>query len=180
MNEKSTFWKASITNGAILGIALIIFSVLLYILDLTTTKGMNYISYVIIIAGIIWATKTYRDNNLGGTISYGQALGFATMVVVIAALISSIYSYVFMKFIDPSVIDKIIAMGEEEMIKRGMNDEQIEMTQSMQAKFMKPGLMNIIGFFALVLWGFVLALITSIFMKKEGDPYKTAMQEVEE
>ncbi|HAN18653.1 MAG: hypothetical protein A2X13_13500 [Bacteroidetes bacterium GWC2_33_15] len=180
MNEKSTFWKTSITNGAILGIALIIYSVLLFIFDLSMNKSLGYINYVILLAGLIWFTKSYRDNNMGGIISYGQALGFGTMVVVFAALISGIYGYIFMKFIDPSIIDKIIALGEEEMLKRGMSDEQIEMAQSMQKNFMNPGFINIMGFVVTSIWGFVLALITSAFIKKEGDPFKTAMQETGE
>ncbi len=179
MNENSTFWKSSITNGVILAIVLIIYSVLLYILDLSTNKSLGYITYLFLIVGLWWFTKSYRDNNLGGNISYGQALGYATIIIVVAALISSIYSYVFLKYIDPSLIDKMAALGEEEMLKQGMSDEQIEMTQSMSKKFMKPGLMNIMGFLGTVLIGFIIALITSAIVKKEGDPYKTAMKEVD-
>ena len=69
---------------------------------------------------------------------------------------------------------------KEEMLKRGMSDEQIEMAQSMQKNFMNPGFINIMGFVVTSIWGFVLALITSAFIKKEGDPFKTAMQETGE
>ncbi|MGE0088964.1 MAG: DUF4199 domain-containing protein [Bacteroidales bacterium] len=179
MNEKSTFWKSSVTSGVILGIVLVIYSVLLYILDLNMNKSIGYISNLFIIVGLWWFTKSYRDNNLGGNITYGQALGYAMVIVVVAAIISSIYSYIFIKFIDPSVIDKGMAMAEEEMIKQGMSDDQIEMAQSMSKKIMSPGLMNIMGFIGTVVIGFIIALITSAVVKKEGDPYKTAMKDVE-
>jgi hypothetical protein len=180
MNEKPTFWKSSLTSGVILGIVLIIYSVILYMLNLNMNKTLGYVNYVFIIGGLIWFTKSYRDNSLNGTMSYGQALGYSTIMVVTAALISSIYSYVLMKYIDPSLIEKIIALGEQEMINQGMSDDQIEMAQSMQKKFMQPGLMNIIGFITFSILSFIVALITSAIVKKEGDPYKSAMQEVEE
>ena len=180
MNEKSTFWKSSATSGVILGIILIIYSVLLYILELSLNKSMGYGTYLFIIAGLIWFTLSYRNNNLGGSISYGQALGYGTVMIVIAALISSIYNYIFISYIDPSMIDKMIAMGEEELLKQGMSDEQIEMAQSIQKKIMSPGLMNIFGFIGMVIVGFIINLITSAIVKKEGDPYKAAMQEVED
>lgn len=162
-----------------MGVVLIIYSVLLYILDLSMVKGLSYINYVLIIAGLIWFTINYRNTSLGGNISYGQALGYGTIIVVLAALISSIYSYIFMKYIDPSFVEKLIAVGEQEMINQGMSDDQIEMAQSMQKRFMQPGLMNIMGFVWFSILGFIITLITSAIVKKEGDPYKSAMQEVE-
>jgi len=180
MNEKSTFWKSALTNGVILGIVLIIYSVILYMFNLSLVKGLNYVNYIFIIAGLIWFTKNYRDNSLGGNISYGHALGYGTIIVILAALISTIYSYVLMKYIDPSLIDKMIAQGEQEMINQGMTDDQIELTQSMSKKFMQPGLMNTMVFVFFSIINFIIALITSAIVKKEGDPYKTAMQEVEE
>ncbi|MDX9696702.1 MAG: DUF4199 domain-containing protein [Bacteroidales bacterium] len=179
MNEKSAFWKSGATSGVILGIVLIIYSVLLYMLDLNMNKSLGYVTYLFLIVGLWWFTKSYRDNTLGGTISYGQALGYAMVIVVVAALISSVYSYVFLKYIDPSMIDKIAAMSEEEMLKQGMSDEQIELAQSMSKKFMSPGLMNIMGFLGTSVFGFLIALVTSAVVKKEGDPYKTAMKDVE-
>jgi hypothetical protein len=179
MNEKSVFWKSSATSGVILGIVLIIYSVLLYILDLYLNKSLGYVSNLFLIIGLWWFTKSYRDNTLGGTISYGQALGYATVIVIVTALISSIYSYVFLSYIDPSMLDKIAAMSEEEMLKQGMSDEQIEMAQTMGKKFMNPALMNIMAFIGTVIFGFLIALITSAIVKKEGDPYRTAMKDVE-
>ena len=43
-----------------------------------------------------------------------------------------------------------------------------------------PDWVNIMGFFGTVIVGVVLSLITSAFLKKEGDPFQTAMQDTEE
>ena len=180
MEKKSSFWKANLTNGLILGLALIIYSVLLYIFDLNLNKYLGYVSYIIIIAGVILGTKSYRDNNLNGFITYGQALGFGTMLVVVAAVLSAIYTYLFVAIIDPDIIDKILAISEEEMLKKGMSDDQVEMAQSFSKKLMSPVVMSITGFIGTSIVGFILSLITSAFLKKEGDPYQEAMQDIEE
>ena len=182
MEEKSTSnLKVTLTNGAILGLALIIYSVILYVMDLSLNKYMGWVSYLIIIGFLIYATKSYRDNNLNGNISYGKALGFATLVVLFAAILQAIYTYLYITVIDTEFVNKLIAMTEERMIEQGtMSDDQIEMAISMQKKMMKPVLMSIMGLVSTMFFGFIIALITSAFIKKEGDPYQSAMQDIEE
>ncbi|MDA3953612.1 MAG: DUF4199 domain-containing protein [Bacteroidales bacterium] len=181
MEEKSIkSFKAGLTNGIILGLALIIYSVLLYVLDLSLNKYLGYVSYVIMIAVIIYATNSHKNNTLKGNISYGQALGLATLIIVFGSLLSSIYTYVFVTVIDPGHIEKILVAAEEQLLEKGMTDDQIEMAISMQKKMMKPFMLSILAFFGYVLIGFILSLITSAFLKKEGDPYQEAMQDIEE
>jgi prepilin signal peptidase PulO-like enzyme (type II secretory pathway) len=165
--NKSSFMKSSLYWGVILGVVLIIYSLLLYFVDLSYEKWVSWISYVIFIGGIIISTISYRNNELGGTITYGQALGFGTMVILFAAVISAIYSFIFMQFIDPGSIDKILQMAEEQMIERGIPEDQIEMGLEMQRKFMKPWLISLISVPGSVLFGFIFTLITSIFIQKK-------------
>lgn len=181
MEEKSnTTFKAGLTYGVILGLILIIYSVLLYVMDMNLNKYVDWISYILIIGIIIYGTKKYRDDNLKGIISYGQALGLSTIIIVFGALISTIYTYFFISVIDPDYINKVLAAAEEQLLKKGMTDDQIEMAIAMQKKMMKPVLMAIMGFFVTVIVGVILSLITSAFLKKEGDPYQNAMQDIEE
>lgn len=171
MEEKSTFWKNSLKHGLIVGLVLIIYAVLLYVLDLNLNSALSYVNYVILGAAFILATKAYRDNELNGNISYGKALGYSVVILTISTLISIIYSYLMITVIDPDIVDKMIALGEEKMLERGMSDEQIEMAQEMQSKIMSPGVMMIMGFISMMLIGTILALITSAFVKKEGNPF---------
>lgn len=180
MEEKSTFLKNSLTHGLITGLAVVIYSVLLYVLELNLNSALGYVAYIIIIAGFFLGTKSYRDNNLNGTISYGKALGYSTMILLIVAIVSTLYNYLLFTIIDPDIVDKMIALGEEKMLEKGMSDEQIEMTISIQNKFMSPILMTISGFIEMMFIGFLLALITSAVVKKEDDPYQAAMQDINE
>ena len=181
MEEKSnSYFKSALNYGLMLGLALVIFAVLLFIFNLHLNKYLNYINYVIIIAFLIWGVKTYRDTSLNGVISYGKALGMSTVIVLIGSLIFGIYTYLLITVIDPDYIEKTLAMIEEQLLKQGMSDEQIEMGLSLQKKMMSPVLMSLFSFLGMMFWGFIISLITSAVLKKEGDPYQSAMQDINE
>ena len=181
MEEKLTSKsKVILTNGIILGLALVIFSVLLYILDLNLTSYMDWFKYLIIIGVVVYATKTYRDNNLNGIMTYGQALGLGTLILIIGVLMLNIYNYIFMTVIDPDFLSKVLAVVEEKLLEKGMSDDQIEMALSMQRKFATPVITSISDFVGKSILGFIFILITSAFLKKEGDPYQDAMQDINE
>ena len=167
MDKNTNIWKNAMNWGLIIGIVLIIYSLLMYFIGLSLEKWVSYISYILMIAGIIYSTIQYRNNVLDGSISYGKALGFGTLVIMFASIITAVYSYVFYTYIDPEMITKILEMAEEEMVNKGLSDEQIEMAIEMQSKFMKPGLMSLIAIPSITFMGFVFSLITSIFLKKE-------------
>jgi len=167
--KKSGLWKNALNWGVILGVALIIYSLLMWFLDLSLERWVSWVSYIVIIGGIVVATKSYRDNVLSGAISYGQALGFGTLVVMFASIVAAIYTFAFMKFIDPEFIDKILLMTEEQLIEQGIPDEQIEMGIEMQKKFMTPTLMSLFTLPIYTFVGFIISLITSIFLKKKAE-----------
>jgi len=165
--QKPSLMKSSLYWGVILGIALIIYSMLMWFLDLSLEKWVSWVSYIIMIGGIILGTKNYRDNSLNGSITYGQAVGFGVMMLLFASVVSAIYSYIFLSFIDPEFINKILQMTEDQLIEKGMPDNQIEMAIEMQRKFMKPVIMALMSIPSYTIVGLIISLITSIFLKKK-------------
>jgi hypothetical protein len=165
--KKPSLLKNALYWGVIMGVILIIYSLIMYFLDLSLEKWVNWISYIFIIAILIFATINYRDKELGGAMTYGQALGFGILTILFAQIINGVYSYIFMKFIDPGIIDKILAMQEDEMIKKGIPEDQIENAMEMVKKFMTPLIINVIAIPVSTFFGFVITLITSIFLQKK-------------
>jgi len=164
--KKSSLWKIALNWGVIMGIVLIIYNLIMYFLDLSLEQWVGWVSYIFMIGVIVLATINYRDKELGGVITYGQALGFGVMVVLFASVIQAIYTYLFMTFIDPEFVNKILAMTEEKMIEQGIPEDQIEMGLAMQKKFMSPIIMSLITIPASVFFGLIFSLITSAFLKK--------------
>ena len=117
MEEKSTSKsKVILINGIILGLALIVYSVLLYIFDLNLNSYLSWVNYIIIVGVVVYATKNYKDNSLNGIMTYGQALGLGTLIILLGVLLSSIYYYIFVTAIDPDFLSKGLAVMEEKLL----------------------------------------------------------------
>ena len=81
--KKSSFIQQTFTAGLLLGIILVVYSLLMYFLDMSTNKYVGWISYVIIAVGIYYLQLQHRNKDLNGFMSYGQALGFAVMTYAV-------------------------------------------------------------------------------------------------
>ncbi len=165
--KRPTLFSSSISYGIYTGIALIVYSVIIYVLDLTFEKWTSWLNYAILLAGIILSTLQYRNKILGGYISYGQALGFGVLLSLWASILSGIYTFAFYQFIDPEALNQLKIIMEETYLERGLSPQQVEQAMKVSAFTMKPIIMGLILIPTLTFWGFVMSLITSIFLKNE-------------
>jgi hypothetical protein len=72
--------------------------------------------------------------------------------------------------IDTGLMNKQLAFAEETMLKKGLPQASIDSAMSIQAKIMKPAIMAPIGIFTNLLWGVIISLLVSIFVRNEGNP----------
>ena len=166
--KSNTLFKSTMTSGLIVGIALVIFGLVLYILGMIKPPvWLGLIQYVIIIGGIIYGTKKYRDEDLGGEISYSKALGVGVLVCVFAAVIFGVYQFLLMTVIDPEYMNKMMSLIEEEYTKMGMSEEQIDAAMGMVRRMQNPVFTVVSSIIGLAFIGTIFSLITSAFLKKE-------------
>jgi high-affinity nickel permease len=179
MEQKSTFWKSAMIYGLYIGIAVTLYSVILYVAGQSTNKSLGYASILIYVVCIVMAQIHYRDHELKGTITYGQAVGFAVSAMLFSGIITALYTLIIFK-IDPGLIDQIKGVQEEAMSKQGLNDDQIEQAMSIASKMMTPGWLSIMGILNAVIYGTIISLVSSIFIKKlpKEDAFEEAMEEV--
>jgi hypothetical protein len=171
MEEKTNPWKANLTNGAILALVGITYSLIMYFMDLTLNKTQGYILIVIQIGLLFYLLKSYRDNIMHGQITYGQSVGAGVIISLYYAIATSIFTYILYAVIDPGLVAKQLAVAEEAMrAKGGLTDSQIDAGMQFTSKIMKPGVLAITGIFGGLLWGTIISLLVSIFIKKEGNP----------
>ncbi|WP_163707608.1 DUF4199 domain-containing protein [Mangrovibacterium lignilyticum] len=180
MEQKSTFWKSAMTAGLYLGVILILYNVILYITGQNLNTSLGIVSYVILAAGVYYFQQQYRNRELGGYISYGNAVGYGVALMAFAGIIQSVYTVILMKFIDPGILDQIRIMQEEQLMKQGVSDEQIEMASKMMDAFRSPIVIAISGLFSFALLGVIISLVSSIFIKKNDDDnaFDEAMSDV--
>ncbi len=153
--------------GLLTAIALFAITLFIYFTGMSTEKWPTYLSYFVLLAGIVIGLKNYRDEARGGFISYGSALGFGTFSMFFAALIVAILSFVFYKFLAPDAMIPIREAAELQMLERNpnMSDQEYDMAM----KFISPGFITVTLLFSYTFIGFVLSLLVAAVMKK-SDP----------
>jgi hypothetical protein len=179
MEQKSTFWQSAMIYGLYLGIFFTLYSVILYVTGQTQNKSLALISYPLFAIGIVLAQISYRNRELHGTISYGQALGFGVAAMFFSGIVSALYTLIIFK-IDPGLVEQMKVMQEENLLKQGMSEDQIEAAMAITSKMMTPGWLSIMGLFGSVIAGTIISLVTSIFVKKQGneDAFDEAMEDI--
>jgi hypothetical protein len=167
MEEKSvSIWKSSLVSAVYLAIALILLSVIFYVTGNTFSKAAQYLTYPIMIVGIIWAQISYKKN-LGGTLTYGQAVGVGVLTMTFAGVITGLYTFLFYQVIDPSLQEQLRIFTEEQIVQQGrVPEEQLEMAVNMATKFQTSLMMFIMAIFGGAFAGLIVSLITAIFVKK--------------
>lgn len=163
--------KSAMQFGLTLGIVLSVVSLAIYVLELYENQWINYISTVVVIVGIVIGIKNRRDKELGGTITYGSALGYGTLVTLFASIISATISMCYLAFVDDSFIQFTLEQQETQMYEQGLPDEQIEMAMSYTQKFMNPLWMGVMAVLMSTIMGFIISLIAAAFLKKDPDPF---------
>jgi len=170
MEEKVNVWKANLTNGLILGLVGIAFSLVLFFLDLSLNKTVGYINIPIQLVLLYFLLKSYRDNFMHGQITYGQSVGAGVVIFVYYAIIMAVFTYLLFTVIDPGLAKKSMALSEEAMVKKGLPQSTIDTGMAFTAKIMKPAIMAIFSIFSSMFLGVIYTLLVSIFIKKESNP----------
>lgn len=167
---KSAFGP-SLIRGVYLGIALILFSLIIYLLGVDRTSPIVYLSYLVLAIGLFWSVVSFRDKDLGGYCSYGKAFSAGFYTGLIASLLAGIYTFVYAQVIDPGLAGEILLEAEEKMLMQNpdMPDEQIEMALSMTEMMTTPIMMAVWGFVGNLVVSTVFSLIISIFAKRENN-----------
>lgn len=156
--------------GGILGLALIAYSLGLYLVGMNESQPAQWFSYAIIATFIFLGTRAKREKN-NGLISYGQGLGTGVGIAFFGSILVAFYTFVFFKFIDADMFEQLILRAEDQLYEKGMPDDQVEMAMQYTRKFMSPVPMAAMVVLSYTFMGFIISLITAAIIKKEGDPF---------
>ena len=165
--KKASMGIITLGYGALLGVALIIYSLLLYVLDLQENRALGFLSFVILLAGILLVQLNYRKKYMGGLLPYSKAFLVGLLSAIFASILVGIYTYIFFKYIDPNAMAEMAQRAEQELLKQGRTDAEIDMTMSWMKKFQTAGWYTTWAVIANIFVGAILSLLTAIFVKKE-------------
>ncbi len=167
--EKASVKKIALNYGALWGLAGIASLIVAYSMD--AHIGTNYVKSIVdtlvMIAAIVLGLKAFKKEN-GGYMSLGEALKTGLGISVIAGIIGAVFFYIFISFIDPGMMDKMLEYQREQMVLQGnnMTSEQIDQAMEMSKNFMQPWLMSTFAVIGTLFFGFIVSLISGLIMKR--------------
>ena len=123
-------------------------------------QSLSYVSYLILAIIIYLAHKAFKDDG-DGHMSYGQGLGIGTLVSLVSSVISGVFVFIYVSYINTSYIQQVLDITREQMEEQGQSDAQIEQGMGVVEVMMTPVIMPIIGLVATVFFGFIISLIVS-------------------
>lgn len=171
--------RPAMTYGLIIALVIIILAILQWILGVEGTTWMQWLTWGIYLGVLYFCLKNWRDQHLGGYIRYGQALSAGILFMFFASVIYGFYYVVYLKWIDPTFLERLMERIEEDYYTRGFTEEQVEPVMEFMTKLRGPGMQFFSAIFGTTFIGVILSLIVSIFVRREGDPYQQAMSEIE-
>ena len=163
--------------GLITGAAMIVFSLVMFLLDLYLNRAVSSVGYVFLVAGMIWGTLEFRKKYSNGFLSYGKAFSSCFWIGLFAGIIGAVYLFVFAKFIHPGFVNELIEVQRAGMMASNpeMSDDQVDQAMSMASKFMSPVIMTVWALVAYAAMSAVIGLIAAIFLKKEDPSLNTTV-----
>jgi len=130
MEEKKSMWPSALKWGLISGSVVVIFNLILYLIDQTYNNSLNWIAFLILAIILFIAIKSYRDNELGGYMSIGNALGLGTVIALISGLVTALYFLIYVNVLDPGFMDESLRIAREKILERGVEGEALEQQMS--------------------------------------------------
>jgi Protein of unknown function (DUF4199) len=138
--------QTHITYGAITGLIMVIFSLVLHVTGLSFNKALSYIVYLPFIIGIIMNAMAYSKAN-DGFVTFGNVFSSSFKLSAVVTLAMFLWCLVLI-FVFPETKEKAIEAARNEMAKNPQaTDEQIEIALSITKKYFAPILIagNILG-----------------------------------
>ncbi len=162
--------QLGIKYGLILGlissvVAAVNYSAKLFANSAATT-GMTVLSFVILICGFVLACREFKAQN-EGFMTLGQGFMTGFWASIISSIISAVFTYVWLTFIDPAVMDAIKDNAVAGMAKQGLDEEQIEQSLSMMGFMFSPIFTVGAALIGGPIFGAIIAVIVAAIMKKD-------------
>lgn len=164
--EKVSTARIALKWGLIYGLASIAFITIMYTFNLFDKQWITTVASLAIAFGILYlAFSEYKVLN-EGFMTFGEGVGLGMLLFATATVISSLYDFIYKKFIDTEVINKMLEITERQYEKMGMSQEVIDQALEQARPFMEGPIAILIAIAIGLFSGLICSLIMSAIMKK--------------
>ena len=160
MNQTIT---TPITKGLVLSLILIVIAIATYFSGISMTGGIQYLGYVVFLAGIIFCISQYgKQINYSSTFGNYFAHGFKISAIVTVIMI--IFGVVFLMLF-PEMKDKAMEEARKGMQAKNLSEEQMDKAIEITRKFFMVFVIGgtLVGY---LFFGAVASLIGAAITKK--------------
>jgi len=166
--EKVTIKQLGMKWGVILALISFAYFMILNMAGLAGEQAYGYVGYLFTIVIFVLAHKAYKEEG-DGFMSFGEGFKIGALVTVISTVISSILTYIYLKFVDGSMLEIIKDKAIADMEDQGMGEDEIETAMGFMEMFMTAEGILIMGFIMSIIFGILIALVVTAFTKN-ADP----------
>ena len=162
--------NAAMKYGLIMGI---VFSVN-FLLSVSGNAIITLLGYLVVAFICVLTYRfaiAYRDKENGGTISFGHAFFFIILLFLFAAIISSLFKFIYFKYLNvnylPMLLEQSVSMMQQlqEQFHLSVPDDYYETMD----KMMSPTAYTLQYIWVNTFLGVVMGLIIAPFVKKDKD-----------
>lgn len=128
-----------------------------------------------LLVSVVWLVMAHTAFKRGndGLMSLSQGLTIAVVMLLISGIVSGLFNYVYLHYIDPDFVERMKAGMVEFMERNNVPDDQIEKSTARMSK-MKVGLGKALvsGVTSGLMFGVVLGLVVSAFTKRNRSEFE--------
>lgn len=160
--------SVGIRYGLILALISIAYFIITTVAEVDMSRGIQRWAMLIVSAVMCFLAHKYYKENGDGFMSYGQGFNVGLWMGIVSSVISSIFTYVYIKLIDDSFISNIREKAIQDMEEKGSSEEEIEMAMKFVNWFANAEVIFVMGIVFGIIGAIIVALLVSIITKKEN------------
>lgn len=167
---KQTVWKEAATGGLFLGVILAFVQFLSY--WMRSAQGMTWLpgllNFIAIVALIYLYGKKVSALYGAEGFSYGQSMGFVIRMMLFAGVLSGVAQYVLQNFVAPEYYAEQVELA---LLNAGFSETMTDEMMNNMGMLKNPFLMIFSGMLSMLIYGGLVGLIVSVFIKRPADPF---------
>ncbi|WP_438481858.1 DUF4199 domain-containing protein [Oleiharenicola lentus] len=133
---------------------------------LATGQYFQWFGFIIMFVVLWLGISAVRDETPEKGMSYGRALGTGVLISLISGVLSGIYNFLHLKFINTQFADYQMAIVRTQWEKAGMGEAQMEQAEGFTRMMMGPVVQAIFTPILVVIFGLIVSLIIAAFVKR--------------
>ncbi|NOU61190.1 DUF4199 domain-containing protein [Marinifilum caeruleilacunae] len=169
-----SLFKHSFLFGSLVGAVLILASLTFYWKDVSIfNPTLLFINRALIMLGIYFGVRKYRDEVLFGVISYGRAFVAGVLMIAVASSFYALYIYVLTRYFDASILKETLDLVEKGMVQLGYEKDLIDVLMKFYRKI-TPEAFAFGQWFSKMMAGVFFSLIVAFFFRQKRNLFNNS------